>query len=175
MGLGLALSKRLIELHGGSITARSAGANQGAEFEIRLPKTDAPASSDKLKSADRASTFRRILVIEDNVDSANTMRDVLRLHNHDVEVAYDGSSGVELASQFKPDIVICEIGLPGVDGYEVARLFRAKKEIKETVLVALSGYAMTGDLARAKSAGFDYHLAKPADLEKLQEVLDDCK
>ena len=175
LGLGLALSKRLVELHGGTITARSAGVNQGAEFEIRLPKTDVPASSEQLKATDRTSRLRKILVIEDNVDSANTMRDVLRLHNHDVEVAYDGSSGMELASQFKPDIVICDIGLPGVDGYEVARLFRSKKEIKETVLVALSGYAMAGDLARAKKAGFDYHLAKPADLEKLQEILDDCK
>jgi PAS domain S-box-containing protein len=170
LGLGLALAKGLVELHGGDITARSAGLGQGAEFVVRLPlamdDADAPQAG-----ASASKGRRRVLIIEDNVDAADSLRDVLAFYEHEVEVAYNGRQGIAKAQEFRPDIVFCDIGLPGMDGFEVARAFRADEALKGVFLVALSGYALPEDVARAQAAGFDRHLAKPPSLEKLEEIL----
>jgi two-component system CheB/CheR fusion protein len=112
-----------------------------------------------------------VLVIEDNRDAADSLREVLEFGAHIVEVAYNGPDGLHRARTFKPEIVLCDIGLPGMDGYEVARAFRADPALKDVFLVALSGYAQPDDLQRARDAGFDKHLAKPSSLEKLEELL----
>jgi len=171
LGLGLALVKGLIELHGGHVEAHSDGSGAGTEVSIRLPlEGAAPAAS-----ADRIATFlharRRVLVIEDNVDAAESLREALELGRHMVEVAYNGPEGLTKARIFKPDVVICDIGLPGVDGYDVARAFRAEDALRSTFLVALTGYALPEDIARALAAGFNQHLAKPPSLEKLEQIL----
>jgi two-component system CheB/CheR fusion protein len=114
-----------------------------------------------------------VLIIEDNRDAADSLREVLEFGAHVVEVAYNGPDGLDRAREFKPEIVLCDIGLPGMDGYEVARAFRADEALKGVFLVALSGYALPDDLQRAREAGFERHLAKPSSLEKLEELLAD--
>jgi PAS domain S-box-containing protein len=170
LGLGLALAKGLVELHGGTITAASAGLGQGAQFVVRLPlATDealAPRSGEHT-----ARARRRVLIIEDNVDAADSLRDVLAVGEHEVEVAYNGPQGIAKAQKFLPEVVLCDIGLPGMDGYQVARAFRAESALRGAFLVALTGYALPEDLERAQAAGFKRHLAKPPSLEKLMEIL----
>ena len=170
LGLGLALAKGLVDLHGGDITARSAGLGQGAEFVVRLPLAKEDSLSPR-PAATASRGRRRVLIIEDNVDAADSLRDVLAFAEHEVEVAYNGPQGIAKAQEFRPDIVFCDIGLPIMDGYEVARAFRADDALKGTFLVALSGYTMPEDLERASAAGFERHLAKPPSLEKLEEIL----
>jgi PAS domain S-box-containing protein len=173
LGLGLALVKGLVELHGGTIAAHSAGVGQGAEFVVRLPLaleevvTDGPVHSRTVVSGGR----RRVLIIEDNIDAADSLREALELGGHEVEVAYTGTSGIAKAHKRKPEVVFCDIGLPGMDGFDVARALRADDALKGVYLVALSGYARPEDIQRASEAGFDQHLAKPPDLEKLEQVV----
>ena len=114
---------------------------------------------------------RRVLIIEDNTDAADTLRDVLEMDGHEVAVAYSGPEGLATAREFHPDLVLCDIGLPGMDGYDVARLFRADENLKHVHLVALSGYARPEDLTRAADAGFERHIAKPPTLEKIEHAL----
>lgn len=171
LGLGLALVRGLVEQHGGKIEATSAGVGCGSEFVVRLPlASGAPEEIDQHLEP-TSSRPQRVLVIEDNVDSAETLKEVLELQGHEVLVAYDGPSGVSLARKSHPDIALCDIGLPGMDGYEVARAFRADQGLRDVRLVALSGYALPRDLRRAAEAGFEQHLAKPASLEQLQALL----
>jgi two-component system CheB/CheR fusion protein len=113
----------------------------------------------------------RVLVIEDNVDAADTLKEALELGAHEVEVAYSGPQGLAKAREFHPDIVVCDIGLPGMSGYELAQAFRADAELRSCALVALTGYAMPEDERRAEEAGFDEHLTKPADLGVLERLL----
>jgi PAS domain S-box-containing protein len=171
LGLGLALVKGLLELHGGSVTAASEGLGKGAEFVIRLPAV--PEATPERQDPHLASqgTRRRILVIEDNVDAANSLCEALQLDGHVVEVAFNGHDGLTRARLFRPEVVLCDIGLPGMDGFDVARAIRADNDLKSTTLVALTGYARPEDLRRAAEAGFERHLAKPPCLEKLAEVL----
>ncbi len=170
LGLGLALVKGLVELHGGYVVARSAGLGKGTEFEVRLPiATDEAAV---LQPVDNSTTIRRrVLVIEDNTDAADTLREALEFCGHEVDVAYNGLTGIEKTLSFKPDVVLCDIGLPGKNGYEVARALRADARFKDLYIVALSGYAQPEDLQRTDNAGFDSHLAKPPSLEKIEELL----
>jgi PAS domain S-box-containing protein len=172
LGLGLALAKGLVELHGGDIAARSAGLGQGAEFVVRLPLVVEDALAPR-PGAGTSKGRRRVLIIEDNVDAADSLRDALAFGDHEVEVAYNGPQGIAKAQEFRPDVVFCDIGLPLMDGYEVARAFRADDALKGAFLVALSGYAMPEDLERARAAGFKRHLAKPPSIEKLGEILDE--
>ncbi|MBI5542929.1 MAG: PAS domain-containing protein [Deltaproteobacteria bacterium] len=170
LGLGLVLVKGLVELHGGEVTAHSAGLGRGAEFVVRLPLAMETAPVPQPRES--ATQYRRrVLVIEDNRDAADSLREVLELGKHEVEVAYDGPEGIAKAREFRPEVVLCDIGLPGLDGYAVARAFRADEALKGAYLVALSGYALPEDLQRASEAGFEKHLAKPPSLEKLEQVL----
>ena len=171
LGLGLALVKGLVELHGGEVEARSEGAGKGAEFTVRLPLRAERAVHEGRLPAAGARRSRRVLIIEDNVDAADSLREVLGFGQHQVEVALSGDEGIHKAQAFRPEVILCDIGLPGIDGYAVARAMRADPVLRGIYLVALSGYASPEDLDRARQAGFDRHLAKPAQLEKLEEIL----
>jgi PAS domain S-box-containing protein len=170
LGLGLALVKGLVELHGGDVTASSGGPGQGAEFVVRLPLEQATLGDDA-GGVTEAPGKKRVLVIEDDIELAEGLQAALQIDNHDVEIARSGRSGLEKARAFKPDAVLCDIGLPGMDGYAVARAFRADEALRVTFLVALSGYAQAEDVAKARAAGFDRHLAKPASLDKIHGVI----
>jgi len=119
----------------------------------------------------RAPAARRVLVIEDNVDAAESLREVLEFGGHAVAIANSGRDGIEQSRTFRPDMILCDIGLPGMDGYEVARRLRAEESLASAYLVALTGYALPEDLAKAKEAGFDEHIAKPASLERIEQIL----
>jgi PAS domain S-box-containing protein len=173
LGLGLALVKGLVELHGGDIEAHSAGLGQGAEFTVLLPLAveDARPELALHSSVPAPGGHRRVLIIDDSVDAADTLREALELCQHEVEVAYNGPSGIAKAREHQPDVVICDVGLPGLDGYEVARAFKADETLRSVYLVALTGYALPEDLAKAQEAGFDRHIAKPPSLEMLEQTL----
>jgi PAS domain S-box-containing protein len=172
LGLGLALVRGLVALHGGEVTAHSAGSGQGASFVVRLPLPAevgvGPAAGAPPTAARRR---RRVLVIDDNRDVARGLQLLLEIDGHDVAVAWDGVQGLEVARAFKPDIVFCDIGMPGLDGYGVARALRADPELRAVTLVALTGYAQAADRAKATELGFDEHLAKPADVARLRDLL----
>jgi len=176
LGLGLALVKGLVELHGGSAEAASEGRGRGAVFTLRLPRAaDVPIPLETPKTpAPSPLPRRRVLVIEDNHDSAETLREVLEMIGQEVAVAHDGREGVAKARATRPEIVFCDIGLPELDGYEVARRIRADPDLAP-VLVALTGYARPDDQQRAAAAGFDHHLAKPLELERLEALLANAK
>jgi signal transduction histidine kinase/CheY-like chemotaxis protein len=173
LGLGLALVRRVVELHGGTVHATSAGANAGSEFVVRLPLPlagGAPAVGPAAQSV--ATLSRRVLVIDDRRDVADALQRVLHSMHHDARVAYEGASGIEMVRDFRPDVVFCDLALPGLDGYEIARQIRADAQLRSTVLVALTGGTQPEDRARAVEAGFEKHLAKPVTVEELQTVLE---
>jgi signal transduction histidine kinase len=171
LGLGLALVKGLAELHGGTVTASSDGEGKGAEFVVTLP-LDGPADAPT-DAAPPSTTLPacRILIIEDNPDTAQTLREVLELGDHVVDTAGSGPEGLEKARHFRPEVVLCDIGLPTMDGFAVASAMRTDPALRTIPLVALSGYAAPSDLERAAEAGFDRHLAKPVDLDELERVV----
>jgi PAS domain S-box-containing protein len=171
LGLGLAAVKGLVELHGGQVEAHSEGLGKGAEFVVRLPLELPEAAQPEAprRKAERCS--RRVLIIEDNVDAANSLSEALDFGAHEVAVAYNGRDGIAKARAFHPEVVLCDIGLPGMDGYQVARAFRADAELQDIYLVALTGYALPEDLQQAQQAGFQRHLAKPPSLDKLEALL----
>jgi len=175
LGLGLALVKSLVELHGGSVSARSDGPGRGAEFNVTLPL--APVSEIAERASAKAvpkppARRRKVLIIEDNIDGADSLREALELCGHNVRTAYDGPSGIALAKDFRPEVVLCDIGLPGMDGYEVARQLRALPALARTSLVAFTGYALPEDTQRAADAGFAHHIAKPPRIEEIEKLLE---
>ncbi len=171
LGLGLALVKGLVELHGGSVAARSEGIGKGAEFIVRLPLVGPLVDEHTSHKAPRgATTPRSVLVVDDNADAAESLAEVIRLFGHHVEVAYDGPSAIEKVRQHRPDVVLCDIGLPGMNGYAVAQVLRAEHD-GTLRLVAVSGYAQPADVEKATAAGFDAHVAKPFDPEKIDRLL----
>ncbi len=171
LGLGLAVTKRLVELHGGSVTAASDGPGTGTELEVRLPLASA-APPDVPAVRPRGVERRRVLVIEDNRDAAETLQYLLESTGHDVRVAHDGVAGLAAGREFLPEIVFCDLGLPGMSGFEVCRELRADPAFARVVLVALSGYTQPGDLERAATAGFTVHVAKPPTRDDLQRAID---
>jgi PAS domain S-box-containing protein len=175
LGLGLALVKGLVELHGGQVRAHSDGLGRGAEFILELPlETAALSAAGQTRAAEqRASVPRRIVLIEDNPMAARSLQMYLQGAGHDVEVAHTGPEGIEAARRLRPQIVLCDIGLPGFDGYAVVRSLRREREFENVYMVAISGYGRDGDQRRAGEAGFDLHLSKPVDLEKIDTILAD--
>jgi len=168
LGIGLALVHRLVELHGGSVTARSDGLAKGSTFIVRIPALEANASVTDTKLpaplAAPPSSSRRILVVDDSTDALAGSTRLLRMDGHTVASAIDGPSGIDMARSFLPELVLLDIGLPGIDGYEVCRRMRAMPELRDTVLVAHTGYGQECDRARSMEAGFDHHVVKPCDL-----------
>ncbi len=179
LGLGLALVRRIVELHGGNVKAISKGKGHGATFVVSLPAAEAPRAPrvGALTSSDDRRPGRRplsVLVIDDNVDLANTMRDLLAFEAENVTADYSGITAVERIKQLKPDVVICDIGLPEKDGYEIAREVRADRSLDGVKLIALSGYGMDADKERAAAAGFSHHVTKPVPPDQLVRLLDDA-
>jgi CheY-like chemotaxis protein len=170
----LALCKGLIELHGGDIRVYSAGLGQGSEFVISLPLDGTHCENQLLLFEEEVQVphcNRRILIIDDNFDLAMSLSELLQLYEHEVAVAHNGYEGLKIAREFKPEILLCDIGLPDMDGYEVARAFQADEELKDVFLVALTGYAQSADQQKASDAGFAKHLAKPVLLDALERLL----
>jgi CheY-like chemotaxis protein len=169
LGLGLALVKGIVELHGGAVRVSSRGPGAGAEFVVSLPLAPAPPRADPPTPPEPSPPPQAfvILVIDDNADAAEAVAEALRLAGFRVHVASDGRSGLEKARALRPQAVVCDLGLPDLDGYELARTLRREHALDEARLIALSGYARPEDLERAKQAGFDVHLAKPASVEQL--------
>jgi signal transduction histidine kinase len=172
LGVGLAVVKGLVEMHGGEVAAHSEGPGKGAELTIRLPLEAAarPLQATAQESA-HPNGHRRILVVEDNPDAAATMRDFLELSGHEVQLAASGTDGVEAARQFHPEVVLCDIGLPGMTGFEVAEELRRDPATRSAKLIAVTGYGRDEDRQRSKEAGFDLHLTKPVDPAQLRRVL----
>ena len=173
LGIGLALARRLAELHGGSLTVASEGEGKGSVFTLRLAcaAKNHPAPPAPAPLPDAAPPALRILVVDDNVDAALTLAELLAMDGHETHVAHDGPAAVEAARRLRPDAAILDIGLPGFDGLEAARRLRAEPALEGIFLVALSGWVHPDDLARSREAGFDHHLAKPLQLRTLDAVL----
>jgi Signal transduction histidine kinase len=174
LGIGLTVVKSLAELHGGSVEARSDGEGKGAEILLRLPAAAAAAQIGNVSQSDARDAHRRprrILVVEDNRDAAEVLATYLRTCGHTVRVAYDGPAGFAAAAREQPDVVICDIGLPGVDGYEFARKLRADPRLQRCLLVAVTGYGEARDRQRGVEAGFAHYLTKPADPREIERLL----
>lgn len=172
LGVGLALARRLAQLHGGSLSASSPGPGHGSTFTLRLPRASAPQRVEAPPEAPAAEAGpRRVLLVDDNVDGARSLAELLSVSGHDVHVASDGPSGLDAARRLTPDAIVLDLGLPGFDGYELARLVRAEPALAGTLLVSLSGWAGRDDRARAADAGIDHHLVKPAGAARIAELL----
>ena len=187
LGIGLTVARRLIELHGGGIEARSAGLGQGSELVVRLPvlppmKSPTSAQPEGSQDAEGGTTAgpalftaagarRRVLVVDDNVDTAESLSLLLRLRGYEVEIAYDGPAALKRAASFHPEAVLLDIGLPGLDGYQVASRLRRRRRTAKVLLVALTGYGQEEDQRRSQEAGFDHHLTKPVDPRVIYELL----
>jgi PAS domain S-box-containing protein len=174
LGIGLALVREIVRLHGGSVSVSSAGVQQGSEFTVKLPLVT--RSPHQMKSEQDTETaiparHRRILVVDDNSDSAESMALLLRASGHEVHTAHDGASALEQAGAHKPEIVLLDIGLPGMSGYTVAKRLRAIPELDAVTLIAMTGYGQEEDRKRSRDAGFDHHLVKPIDLAVLTALL----
>ena len=168
LGLGLALVKQLVELHGGSVAMTSRGPGHGSEFTVRLPAIVAgPEPARAAPEAPAAQRRRRLLIVEDNADAREGLQMLLTLAGHEVETSEDAASALEKLRAFQPEIALIDIGLPGVDGYALARMVRQTPEARTTYLVALTGYGQAEDRQMALAAGFDAHMTKPVDPEKL--------
>jgi CheY-like chemotaxis protein len=176
LGVGLTLVQRLVKLHEGRVEAHSAGPGQGAEFRVYLPFKPAPPAvplSDKpVALADSAKVPRRVLLVDDNVDIVESTADMLAMAGHTLRCAHDGAQALAMAQEFAPEVVLLDIGLPGLDGYQVARLMRQLPQLRRTRLIALTGYGMAGDRQRSRDAGFDHHLTKPVDPSALRALIE---
>jgi PAS domain S-box-containing protein len=173
LGIGLTLVKRLVEMHGGSVRVASAGAGQGSEFTIWLPvlqnrQHSGHLGAEGVQAHVTDALRKRVLVVDDNVDAAESIAMILRVSDYDVRCVYDGPTVLQVAKAYRPDVVVLDIGLPGLSGYDVARELREQPEFRRTPLVAVTGYGQEEDRRRSQEAGFDYHLTKPVDPEALQ-------
>ncbi len=176
LGIGLTLVRNLVELHGGQVTAASSGLGNGTEFLIRLPVLESPTAKSEQSPVSpnfkQGDTESRILVVDDNVDSATTLAMLLRLSGHDVDVAHRGEAAIEAALLSPPEIAFLDIGMPGMDGYELARRLRQQPSLDGTTLVALTGWGKPEDRELSEAAGFDFHLVKPVGLHELDQIIE---
>src|SRR6185436_14449782 len=174
LGIGLTLARTLAEMHGGGIEARSAGIGHGSEFVVRLPVSapTGPAPLDVTRpDAVAVQGPTRILVADDSRDAADSLRALLELLGAQVRVAYDGPTALNTFSVYRPEVVLLDIGMPGMDGLEVARRIRQRPESRDVTLIALTGWGQEKDRRNSAAAGFNHHLVKPVDFEALQELL----
>jgi CheY-like chemotaxis protein len=175
LGVGLTLVRRLIELHGGTIFATSSGLGQGSEFVARFP-TGVDAEEEVHSQLDASGGLgergqRRVLVVDDNVDAAESIAMLLQVSGFMVRCVYDGVSALSVASVYHPDVIVLDIGLPDISGYEVAKRLRARPDFETTPIVAVTGYGQRSDQLRSQEAGIDFHMTKPVDPDALQAVL----
>jgi signal transduction histidine kinase len=178
LGIGLSLVDGLVRMHGGRVEARSAGLEQGSEFTVVLPRlrrermlpTPAPAAAPAAPDFRGAGGARRLLVVDDNEDAASTVAELLQMGGNEVVIANDGHSAVERTADFRPDVVLLDIGLPDINGYEVARRIRKLEGVRQPILIALTGWGQQQDKQAAAQAGFDHHWTKPVDPARLQEL-----
>jgi PAS domain S-box-containing protein len=175
LGVGLALARRIAEAHGGTLTVVSEGEGKGSEFTLRMPLSEPagnPVPSASGPGREPPQQARRVLVVDDNVDAARTLGELLTTLGHETRVVHDGPSALAMADAFRPDVVLLDIGMPGMDGYEVARRLSALKEGRRPRIVAVTGWSQESDRHQASEAGFDEHLVKPVDLDALLRALD---
>ncbi|HEX4488775.1 MAG TPA: response regulator, partial [Terriglobales bacterium] len=170
------LVKNLVKMHNGTVEARSNGVGKGSEFIVRLPRVHGHASAEIAPKDVRpreaaAPSGNRLLVVDDNKDAANTLAMLLRLQGHEVQVAFSGVAALEIAKAFHPHLVFLDIGMPDMDGYEVARRLRNETWGRNSVLVALTGWGQHDDRRRSAEAGFNHHLVKPPEFSSLSEIL----
>jgi CheY-like chemotaxis protein len=177
LGIGLSLARRLVELHGGKMRASSPGLEQGSTFEFELPvleqRPEASTSEDNMGSALLPLLRKRVLVVDDNRDAAETLGMLLEIEGHQVEIAHTAAQALKAAAHSKPQVIFLDIGLPDLDGYQVAQQLRANRELQDTWLVALTGWGSESDQEKARAAGMDVHLTKPVTLEDLAKALAD--
>jgi PAS domain S-box-containing protein len=174
LGIGLTLVKQLTEMHAGTVSVQSEGPGQGTEFIVRLPVAAVQPDRTKQPSVSQKPTSlpqRRVLVVDDNEDSAASMGMLLNFLGTDVQVAHDGPTALAIIESYRPDVVLLDIGMPGMDGFEVARQVRQRVDFNNIMLIALTGWGQTEDRNRTRAAGFDHHLVKPADITALQSLL----
>ncbi len=174
LGIGLALARGLVEMHGGNIEAISDGPGTGSEFVIRLPRCTAIEVAEPPQCQDAGPHEHRklkVLVVDDSVDSAESMAIILEMSGHDVRKVHNGPDALRAAADYRPDVVLMDIGMPGMSGHEVAHKMRENPAMREVVLIAMTGYGRQVDRDQSRAAGFDHHLVKPLDFEKLNEVL----
>jgi CheY-like chemotaxis protein len=176
LGIGLALVRQLVQLHGGRVEARSDGEGRGSEFVVRLPALGPPAASASAPALQQLVAVhpgaRRVLVVEDNPDSAESLRALLELLGHDVHQAADGAAAIEAVRTFRPDVVFMDIGMPGMNGLEATRRIRELPLARQPLIVALTGWGQDADRERSQFAGVDQHMVKPIDHEALRAVLE---
>ena len=174
LGIGLSLVKGLVELHGGSVTARSDGAGKGSEFSVRLPAPmsapQGPVTGSTAGPANR-TPHHRILVVDDNEDGAASLAGLLELRGHEVRIAHDGIEAIEVAGSFRPNVVLLDLGLPRLSGYDVCRRIREQSWGERMILIAQTGWGQDEDRRRTKEAGFDFHFVKPVDPAALEQLL----
>jgi PAS domain S-box-containing protein len=174
LGIGLSLVHGIVELHGGTVEARSTGPGKGSEFVVRLPLPSPSAATEQPEAAETVAKGQaaalRVLVADDNRDAADSLQRILALYGHEVQVAYDGNAAMRLAENFEPRVAVLDIGMPGANGFEVARSVRERRG-SGTALIALTGWGQEGDRRRALEAGFDFHLTKPVDPAELNDLL----
>jgi CheY-like chemotaxis protein/two-component sensor histidine kinase len=173
LGLGLTIVRRLVEMHGGSVTAASDGPGKGSEFTVRLPLAAEPRASAVPPKEEAVSDLRsqRILVVDDNRDAADSLRLLFEVMGNEVHVAYDGRTALEEVREFRPSLLFLDIGLPGMSGYDVARKLREDTSLSKMVLVAVTGWGGEDDVQRSTREGFDFHLTKPVELAVLQKMM----
>jgi PAS domain S-box-containing protein len=172
LGLGLTIAERLVRMHGGTVEAHSDGEGRGSEFVVTLPRLVSSATTHTgLPAGERAPATRRILVVDDNHDSAVTLGMMLELMGHETEIAHDGRTALSTAERYRPDTILLDIGMPGLNGYEVASQLRRQPWAATIVLIALTGWGQDGDKQRSREAGFDFHLVKPVEPQALQAML----
>ncbi len=176
LGIGLTLVKRLVEMHHGSISVNSAGLNQGSQFQVTLPIVVQPNTRrvDRRKPQSkplRKSRSHRILVVDDNKSAAEMLSRVLKMMGHEIELAHDGLEALQTARAMRPELILMDLGMPKLSGYEAAKRIRAEFWGRDIVLVALTGWGQDEDKQRTKDAGFDYHLTKPTEPAMLQDLL----